>query len=57
MQVSVPLREMSERPWVFARSTEEKSASSLEDLIETELEKMTITQTLPYLSIYKKTFP
>jgi hypothetical protein len=42
---------------LFARSTKEKSASSLEDLIETELEKMTITLTLPYLSTYKKTFP
>jgi hypothetical protein len=48
---------MSEEPWVFARSTEEKYASSLEDLIETELEKMTITLTLTYLSTYKKTFP
>jgi hypothetical protein len=48
---------MSERPWVFASSTEEKYASSLEDLIETKLEKMTITQTLTYISTYKKTFP
>jgi hypothetical protein len=54
MQVSVPLREMSERPWVFARSTKEKYASSLEDLIETELEKMTITLTLTYQHASKR---